>query len=144
MYDETWTTPLGIVGRHELLLTVFAKQDGICFHCSLPVFINKYAAGARKQNRATIEHLVPISLGGCNCAINLVMACYRCNTMRGRMPISLFHKLLTIVFKTPTFKAAWHDDSPAARRTLRKVSRVLGKANRKRVPPTLTWPSSLR
>jgi HNH endonuclease len=144
MYDDTWTTPLGIAGRHELLLTVFNKQDGICFHCQLPIFTDKYAAGAQKQNQATVEHLVPVSFGGCSCPANLVVACYRCNSARGRIPIAVFQNLLKVVFETPRFKAAWHSDSPESRKTLKRVMRVFAKANNMHVPPTLTWPSSPR
>lgn len=144
MYDGTQTTPLGIAGRHKLLLTVFTEQNGICFHCELPTFVDKYAPGARKQNQATVEHLVPLSHGGCSCAVNLVVACHRCNTVRGVIPIAIFQKLLKMVFKTPRFKAAWHSDSLEAKKTLKPVLKVFTKANNMRVPPTLTWPSSPR
>lgn len=35
------------------------------------------------QNSATVEHLIPRSLGGPTQAWNLAAACYRCNTERG-------------------------------------------------------------
>lgn len=144
MFDEALTTPLGVKGRQQRLLTAFILQSGDCYYCKRPMYLDHFAAGATKSNRATIEHLVPQSLGGCSCAVNLVAACRRCNDMRGRIPIPIFLKLLAKVFETSSFYAAWHDDSRKAREVLKRVIKIFAKASNTRVPPTITWPSSLR
>jgi hypothetical protein len=42
------------------------------------------------QNSATIEHLLPISLGGKDTSSNLASSCYRCNQMRDVMEVEEF------------------------------------------------------
>lgn len=144
MLDQALTTPLGVLGRRQLLLTTFNQQSGRCYYCKLEIYKDLYTQGATKKSLATIEHLVPQSLGGCSCAVNLVVVCQQCNSMRGKIPIPIFLRLLAKVFENPSLFAAWHKDSREARTMLKKVGRAFGKASRSRVPPTLIWPSSPR
>jgi hypothetical protein len=50
-------------------------------------------------NNATTDHIVPISDGGNNCQVNLIVCCKDCNNERGAMP---FFDYLQI--KNPKFK----------------------------------------
>lgn len=55
---------------YEEKLKISAKSDDRCCHCGKKVFIG-YGA--------TIEHFIPISQGGTNRDINMVMLCKECN-----------------------------------------------------------------
>ncbi len=51
-----------------------------CYYCKFVFLIDKL----------TIEHIIPLCLGGSNDPINIVLACAPCNQMRGRE--AWFHK----------------------------------------------------
>lgn len=53
------------------------KSDECCCHCGKKVFWGV------PTNRATIEHFVPLSQGGTNRNINLIMLCEDCNFDKG-------------------------------------------------------------
>jgi hypothetical protein len=42
---------------------------------------------------ATTDHIVPISNGGNNCQVNLVVCCEKCNIERGNLPFMKYIKL---------------------------------------------------
>jgi 5-methylcytosine-specific restriction endonuclease McrA len=48
---------------------------------------------------ATTDHIIPISKGGNNCQVNLVVVCHDCNSQRGNLD---FYEYLRI--KNPTNK----------------------------------------
>lgn len=51
-----------------------------CFWCGVPLRLEASTKGAEK---ATLEHIVPLSRGGTNDLVNLTLACGRCNSSRG-------------------------------------------------------------
>jgi 5-methylcytosine-specific restriction endonuclease McrA len=55
------------------------RQNHRCCYCGHRT--NEEAPGS--QHRPTVEHIVPVRHGGTNDPANLVMACYRCNQLRG-------------------------------------------------------------
>lgn len=57
------------------------SKGGRCFYCRRP--IRAYFAAHRYPDGATIEHLVPVAVGGKSHKINYVYACPRCNFLRG-------------------------------------------------------------
>lgn len=55
-------------------------RDGdICHYCENKMETRNH----RSPNAATVEHIVPRSLGGGNASYNLVLACSKCNGDRG-------------------------------------------------------------
>lgn len=52
---------------------LYDEQKGRCWYCGKSV----------ARERATLDHIVPRSRGGTDCNANLVMACRRCNRMKG-------------------------------------------------------------
>lgn len=54
---------------------IAAKSDHNCCHCGKKVF---YGYGA------TVEHFIPLSQGGTNRDINLIMLCEECNKSKGK------------------------------------------------------------
>lgn len=48
---------------------------------------------------ATADHIVPVSKGGNNCQVNLVVCCKKCNTQRGDSSIRDFLKSKKINYK---------------------------------------------
>ncbi len=52
---------------------LYIRQNGVCFHCCERV----------SWDASTVDHLVPLALGGSSHGNNLAMSCYRCNQLRG-------------------------------------------------------------
>ena len=51
-----------------------------CFYCSTTLT----KAGTLSNKSATLDHKIPLSNGGKNDIHNLVLACRRCNQLKGR------------------------------------------------------------
>lgn len=73
-------------GRHfqkrRLQINVFhrlcGEQNWRCCYCG-----SRMEGFAQDSDAPTIEHIIPLSLGGPDRIENIVVACYRCNTDRG-------------------------------------------------------------
>lgn len=52
---------------------ILERSGGLCYYCA--AFIG--------YNDLTVEHVVPMSLGGANAADNIVAACLKCNLIKG-------------------------------------------------------------
>lgn len=45
-----------------------------------------YCNSKLNENNATCDHIIPISKGGNNCKLNLIVCCIKCNSERGDLP----------------------------------------------------------
>lgn len=68
--------------RYEIL----ALQNNRCIYCNRR-FTNEI--------RYTADHLLPVADGGTNWALNIVMACSRCNLRRSDIPFRTYCRLLS-------------------------------------------------
>ena len=68
------------------LRQILFLQGNRCIYCNL-LFSDSVCS--------TKDHLVPVSHGGAVWALNIVMACRRCNARRGEMPFRTYCKLLS-------------------------------------------------
>ena len=70
----------GALYQTELRSFLFKKHNGRCVYCG---------------NKATeIEHIIPKSKGGTNSVHNLVIACRKCNELKGTLGLKEFSKLV--------------------------------------------------
>lgn len=60
----------------------FRRQGGRCHYCSISMTRGDHP---QINTTCTAEHLVPLALGGTNDERNIVAACNKCNTERGRL-----------------------------------------------------------
>lgn len=58
-----------------------------------------YCDGKLTDRNATTDHIVPISLGGNNCQVNLIVCCKNCNNERGNLPFRNYLKIKNPLFK---------------------------------------------
>jgi hypothetical protein len=65
---------------------VLALQDGRCIYCN---------ALFTDEKRPSEDHLLSVSKGGSDWALNIVLACWRCNSRRTYIPFRTFCKLLS-------------------------------------------------
>jgi len=75
-------------GKHspgEIQL-ILASQENRCIYCNA-LFVGPV--------RPTKDHLLPVSYGGSDWALNIVMACRRCNSRRGEIPFRTYCRLLS-------------------------------------------------
>lgn len=49
-----------------------------------------YCGSKLHQENATADHIIPISEGGNNCQVNLVVCCKNCNNERGNMDFNTY------------------------------------------------------
>ena len=51
------------------------------------------------ETSATVEHVIPQGKGGSNDAWNILLACQRCNGLRGDLPYEIFEKFARVVIR---------------------------------------------
>lgn len=56
---------------------LYARDRGCCARCSAPLVLEL-------KNDSSIDHIVPLALGGCNDLVNLQLLCETCNLQKGR------------------------------------------------------------
>ena len=59
------------------------NKKAVCLYCNDKVH----------NDNATTDHIVPISKGGNNCQVNLIVCCFDCNNERGDMDFIKYLKL---------------------------------------------------
>lgn len=74
--------------RRRWLLFYVEHQDQKCAYCDVPIFIGKVPG--REDRQATIDHILPRSLGGEDTASNTLAACAYCNVLKGSSKLSDF------------------------------------------------------
>lgn len=67
------------------------RQGWRCHWCGRAL---QQAVPETHPDRATLDHLTPVSQGGATDLANLVLACFRCNQRRGVMAPEAFRRLL--------------------------------------------------
>lgn len=78
--------------RTKLFEDIFARDGGRCVYCR--VATRRLQKGlSRAPDLATLDHVVPRSLGGPLSRDNLVLACQACNNQRGVMEAEAFRAL---------------------------------------------------
>ncbi len=66
----------------EVRVALWSEQGGLCFYCDVPTTLPTESNPI--PTTATVEHLTRKADGGTNDPDNLVMACSRCNSTRGK------------------------------------------------------------
>jgi hypothetical protein len=92
--------------RRRRLWRISEQQNHRCCYCSLLTWMfdglnsedRKYKAdrlpGMSDKRQATVDHFIPASKGGSEHPLNTVMACFRCNFMRGAMDALEFWEIM--------------------------------------------------
>ena len=62
----------------------------------------KYCRDFLKLNQITVDHLMPVSLGGSNRLDNLGVACRKCNERKGPISAEFFERLLAEIELWPS------------------------------------------
>jgi 5-methylcytosine-specific restriction endonuclease McrA len=80
---------------------IIARDQGICAYCGV-------------ENATTVDHVLPVARGGDDSEANLVCACVKCNTSKGKkMPFDFFEPVsttkLTRGFFVPENDSQSHD-----------------------------------
>ncbi len=78
--------------RIKLFEAIFARDGGCCVYCGVET--RRLQKGlSRSPDLATLDHVVPRSMGGPLTQENLVLACQACNNVRGVMDADAFRAL---------------------------------------------------
>lgn len=87
------------LGR-KLLVCLGESQNWRCCYCGTQTETT-FHSGLKDEYKPTFEYVTPTSKGGANHPDNLVMACYRCNRLRGNTDLNAFLRQLTY------YRLAW-------------------------------------
>lgn len=71
---------------------LWLHQGGLCFHCGLPMPdpLGQRQRHRKRDDAATIEHVLPRTLGGRQSWVNEVAACRACNAAKAdRLPTAM-------------------------------------------------------
>lgn len=71
--SEVYRKKLGAKDRRRRKRSAIRRHGEFCFFCQIPL----------TWKETTLDHLVPIGLGGTHKVENLVPACYDCNQRKG-------------------------------------------------------------
>ena len=82
----------------RVLLRAHTRQEGLCIWCNKPTFLwwehtTEEWEKIGKLKTATREHMTPKSQGGTDADNNITCACFKCNSMRGTIPVNQFRWL---------------------------------------------------
>ena len=58
-----------------------------------------YCGSKLTDDNATADHIIPISLGGNNTQVNLMVCCHNCNSERGNLPFLTYLRSKNVKFK---------------------------------------------
>jgi 5-methylcytosine-specific restriction endonuclease McrA len=100
--------------RKEKRFAIYERDGLACIYC-----------GATAEDAVlSLDHIIPVALGGTNEAINLVTACKRCNDTKGKKSTKQFLAYL---------RDCGHDTTGLARRIRRQAAKPInyGKDRRK-------------
>jgi 5-methylcytosine-specific restriction endonuclease McrA len=80
---------------------VWIKSKGICHYCGIQtVFEGPKNFEKPEDNQFTVDHLVPVALGGSESRANLVGSCRECNHKKGDLPEVKFRRVYAEYLKT--------------------------------------------
>lgn len=66
-----------------------SNRNAKCIYCGIKL----------TEDNSTTDHIIPISSGGNNCQVNLIVCCFDCNNERGNLHFNEYLKI-----KNPKFK----------------------------------------
>jgi len=69
----------------KLRSEIYLKQGGLCYYCKKAM--NPKAYYGRCESAPTLDHVIPVSLGGNNELENLVVSCKACNIDKGSLTV---------------------------------------------------------
>jgi hypothetical protein len=72
-----------------------------CFYCgrslqTRPRRSRSWPHGRPKPNQRTMDHVVPLGLGGANTSWNQVACCHPCNNLKAKRPLESFRNFVAI------------------------------------------------
>ena len=84
------------VSKAPLRDRIMEEQRGLCFYCRKPLMPTCWGDS---DNDPTLDHVTPRCQGGRDDRKNLVVACYRCNKLKGGMSLVEFKYLIEFLYK---------------------------------------------
>lgn len=98
------------------------KQDGKCVYCQRIVIMKDPTERSSGRMHATIDHILPKAFGGTDSLRNMVMACSKCNALRGLMPVEDFRKILTLNYSNSKIRHIAAAYNPYPKDTKKPIS----------------------
>lgn len=91
---------------------LFAAQSGKCFYCCRQMGMRRRHANSAF---ATLDHVNPRANGGTRCEENIVLACRRCNEMKGSKTLDQFvDELVRLAMAAADARRRWETRLPPA------------------------------
>ena len=80
-------------------MRMFVAQNGKCYLCGEQMCTDVTPGKPPPSNYATVDHIVPLVLGGANDRSNLALACRECNDDKGDLTADEYRD-----YRQPEFK----------------------------------------
>lgn len=101
--------------RIALVKRLAEAQNNRCAYCHFPMALPEKAETVRGSNLMTIDHVIPRAKGGNDEEDNLVAACKKCNSTRGRHNANVFADIIEFGLRDSNGKRCsfedWHQVS---------------------------------
>jgi hypothetical protein len=91
--DVRYSPVMPTYSRHSIKCSLTARDGRQCQYCG----------AFKRESWLSIDHVIPISKGGCNCLDNLKLCCRSCNSRKGERTLEKF-RLDHFLSKSPYAK----------------------------------------
>ena len=75
--------PQGTKVNSSYYKNIFARQNGLCYICNRQMTLD--ARFKETIELATLDHIIPVALGGPGDLSNVALCCHRCNELKGSL-----------------------------------------------------------
>ncbi len=101
-YSKRW----GSFNYREKVAILFFLSEGKCNYCGIEVIIPENRKYFKSENRAVIDHKIPVAGGGSNSLDNLVLSCQKCNMRKlDRSPEEFMNETIINKFENLKIKS---------------------------------------
>lgn len=77
--------------RKSKRYAIYRRDEMRCVYCGIGVAAGEHVSNPRA---ATLDHVRPVDLGGCNAASNLVTCCAACNIAKSNLAMAVWVRTL--------------------------------------------------
>ena len=107
--------------RNTVAKKLYEKQKGKCFYCG-----RKIELTYDKPNSAHVDHVIPKSRGGKSNYSNYVLACAKCNMIKGMLtPEEFYRKLVFSILEAKETLLYYKETGKGTKKSIDKLKKKI-------------------